>query len=194
VKSTQRLEIHRLCEALLERRLIEPASLLHVQQQCQSSGTLLTELIVRENMVSDWELCRVTCEVFGLPFLPVEVCSPSERAREGLDPDYLRHYGLVPLDRFGELLTVAMPCMVSSEVLDGLVMREGGRVLPVVGSVLGNRAWLDQNLGSGLAELDAIEMALPFADEASDWAGIFDAGEEAVQLELEERRRTDDDE
>jgi hypothetical protein len=132
------------------------------------------------------------CEVFALPFLPVEVYSPNARALEGLDPAYLRHFGLVPLDRFGKLLTVAMPGIVPSEVLEGLSTEEGVRVVPVVGTPQSNRDWLARNLPDPASvaspSVDDPAAALPLTELSSadenDWSGIFDAGDQAVQFEL----------
>ena len=76
------------------------------------------------------EVSRLACELYHLAYLPVEVYPPAAGTLEGLDPDYLRQYGLVPLDRFGTLLTVAMPALVSSSVLDGLHAGEATAVAP----------------------------------------------------------------
>ncbi|MEW6074151.1 MAG: hypothetical protein AB1726_16345 [Planctomycetota bacterium] len=186
MKSTQRLDYNRFADALVERGLVGRDVLNHVLQQCNTTGGLLPDLLVGEEIVSDWELSRVTCEIYNLPFLTVDICPPNPEALEGIDPEYLRLYGIVPLSRFGRVLTVAMPGIVPTEVLEGISLEEGGRVIPVVGSVNTNRRWLQEHLpapvipthgprGRGLGALAA-------ADDA--WAGIFDAGEEAVQQDL----------
>ena len=113
MKSSQRLEYTRLADTLAERNLVDRAALDHILQQCSATGALMPDLLVREQLISDWELSRVVCELYGLPFLPVDVYPPAENAIAGLDPDYLRQYGLVPFDRFGKLITVAMPGLVS---------------------------------------------------------------------------------
>ncbi len=163
-------------------------------QQCHATGGLLTEVIVQESLVSDWEVGRVCCELLNLPYVPVERYSPSPLALEGLDAAFLRRYCLVPLDRFGGLLTVAMPGLVPSEVLEGL-RGEAARVLPFVGSVVSNRSWLkehlpDPNGAKSTARLESFQAPFPQGQEA--WANIFDAGEEAVRLDLRERRRPEE--
>jgi hypothetical protein len=140
-----------------------------------------------------------------LPFLPVSAYPPAEHVLAGIDPDYLRQYGLVPLDRFGKVLTMLMPGMVPSDVLDGLAEALKVTILPAIGTVEGNRRWLEEHLPPpALPGLDSFQSSMAQAqrggptrsasrrpaglpaepESLSDWAGIFDAGDEAVQDEL----------
>ena len=145
MKSANRFDYARFGEALVERGLIDRDVLAHVLHQVNMSRALLPEVLVRENLVSDWEVSRVACEIYHLPFLTVDHYPPSNTALEGYDLAYLRHFALVPLDRYGALVTVIMPGLVPSEVLEGLRPGQNGRVLPVVGSVVSNRRWLDEH-------------------------------------------------
>lgn len=227
MKSAHRFDYARFGEALVERGLLDRNVLTHVLHQCNATRSLFTELLVRENLVSDWELSRVACELYHLPFLTVEQYPPSATALDGYDIGYLRHYALVPLDRFGGLVTVAMPGLVTSEVLEGLRPGQNGRVLAVVGSVVSNRRWLEERFApaapvgaktaagakGGATPLKTISMSLPQSGGAKpevpgaipaaeleeaqalqigneeDWGSLFDAGEEAVQLDLKKPRR-----
>ncbi len=184
VKSKHRLDNERLADALGDLGLADRDALKLVLAQAASSGQVFTEILVRENLVSDWEISRVAAEVFNLPFLPVEVSPPSEKAMEGLDPEYLRMYGLVPLDRFGDLLTVAIPGLVPTHVLAGMGTSEKTCVVPVIGTVQSNRNWLAANL----PQVEDVPSAIPSGGALSidsGWTEIFDAGDEAVQLNLQ---------
>jgi len=214
-KSVHRFDYARFGEALVERGLIDRDVLSHVLNQIQQTRALLPEVLVRENLVSDWEVSRAACEIYHLPFLTVDHYPPSASALDGYDLAYLRHFALVPLDRYGGLVTVIMPGLVPSEVLDGLRPGQGGRVLPVVGSVMSNRRWLEERIApqakAGVAQarlggpagqksvpLDgrgpvpsskSDPRAAPQEDSLQlggeeDWGNLFDAGEEAVQLDL----------
>ncbi len=218
VKASHRFDYPRFGEALVERGLIERDVLNHVLQQVGATRSLLPEVLVRENLVSDWEVSRVACEIYHLPFLTVDQYPPSATALDGYDLAYLRHFALVPLDRFGGLVTVIMPGLVPSEVLEGLRPGQGGRVLPVVGSVVSNRRWLEERLApraqspqkggapgprpqapipSSAGKLGTppkpelkleLEPELELASEG-DWGNLFDAGDEAVKLGLNKKPR-----
>lgn len=210
MKGTPKFDYRRFTEHLIDRGMVDRGTVSHVLQQCEATGALLSEIMVQEGLVSDWEVARVVCELYHVPFLPLKVYPANKAAMEGLDPDYLRQYGLVPLDRFGDVLTVVVPGIVPSTVLTGLVDDKRVQIVPVVGSVTDNRRWLMENLpgpdtggvsmgarpaarstarpappNPAAAEmpssLDEIAAALP---EDLEWEAIFDAGEEAVQLEL----------
>ena len=216
MKSANRFDYARFGEALIERGLIDREVLSHVLRQVNATRALLPEVLVRENLVSDWEVARVACEIYHLPFLTVEHYPPSTNALEGYDLAYLRHFALVPLDRYGALLTVIMPGLVPSEVLEGLRPGQNGRVLPVVGSVVSNRRWLEEHIAShapapapvrhaaapgkpaldvrGPAPASAPAPALAHKDELQlgaegDWGNLFDAGDEAVRLGLNKKKR-----
>jgi hypothetical protein len=139
---------------------------------------------VHANLVSDWELSRIVCEMYGLPFLPVEMCEPDPRAREKLDTHFLLEHGLVPMSRFGGLLTIAMPGMVPAEVLGELAALTDLTILPIVGSVRSNRRWLEANLHAALAAALPSPSAEAVAQATTEWGSIFDAGDAAVHLDL----------
>ncbi len=187
MKVHQRLDYDRLAEVLGDRGLVEITALQHVLHQCIASGQLFPEVLVSENLISDWELARVACETFNLPFLPVDIYSPSLNATTDLDVSFLHQHALVPLDRFGTQLTVAMPIIVPSRILTGLEREHNVEVVPVVGCVGSNRLWLQNNL-TLQARVGATEggEGAAGAPAGDPWAGIFDAGDAAVLLDLEE--------
>ena len=193
MKLHQRLDYDRLAEVLGDRGLVEPSALQHVLHQCISSGQLFPEVLVAENLISDWELARVACETFNLAFLPVEIYSPSLNASTDLDVSFLHRHGLVPLDRFGKQLTVAMPIIVPAKILTGLEREHGVEVVPVIGCVGSNRLWLQKNLTlkATANTAESVDGALP-SESTDPWAGIFDAGDAAVLLELEGGEESDD--
>lgn len=159
----QWLDYERLADALSDRGLAEPGALQLILAQSSSGEGIFTEILVQENLVSAWEVGRVASEIFGLPYLPVDVYPPSPQAMEGLDKDFLVKFALVPLDRFGSLLTVAMPGIVPADILKRLVPKEDVTILPVIGNVSTNRQWLQANLPSG--KPDHVEQPPPEVPE-----------------------------
>ncbi len=179
VKNKQRLDHELLAEALRDRNLVPAKTLEHILAQCVQTGALFTEQLVRDGVVSDWELGLLCSEKFGLPFMPVDMYDPDRELLALFEPTMLRQNALVPLDRFGKVLVVAMPCMVPSEVLDEIETRLSVRVMPVVGSVRANVRYLEENLKVG-------ESLAKVAEEADDgdWTNVLDMGDAAVQVEL----------
>ena len=123
-------------------------------------------------------MSRVVCEIFQLPFLPVEMVKPDVTILEDVDISFLSEHGLVPIKRFGQVLTVAMPGMVSADVLAMLSANTDMVVLPVVGTVETNRRWLDEN---------GAERPKSSGSSGGDgWSMMFDEADAAVQLSLDD--------
>ena len=145
-------------------------------------GLPFPEALVSASFVSDWELSQVVCELYGLPFLTVDMIEPEPGAQRGLDIDFLIENGLVPLSRHGQILTLCMPAIVPAETLGYLAAETDLLILVVVGTVQSNRRWLEKYMEPAAA--------LPVEGEASggeesNWGEIFDQADAAVLSDLE---------
>lgn len=178
MKTNQRLDYASLAELINQRGLIDTQHLNLALQTSARSHIPFPEMLVTENMIGDWELARMVCEAFNLPFLSCDFCSPKREALEGLDQAFMRRHRLVPFGRHGQLLTVIMPAMVSADVLAQLSEMHGLKVLAVVGTVNSNNRWLEENLAA-----DAAGQADDGA--AHEWSNLFDMADAAVNLTLQ---------
>ncbi|HVS18514.1 MAG TPA: hypothetical protein VMT18_07935 [Planctomycetota bacterium] len=183
MKSNQRLDYSTLSEVLGQRGLVEPQRLSLALQTCQQAGVPFPETLVFDNLIGDWELAKVVCDIYGLPFLPVDMYAPDAAAIEGMEREFLREHRLVPVGRHGAVLVVAMPGIVQADVLAAIANRHGVRVLPVVGTVLTNNRWLEEFMPAEVAG------ALPaegeeLAEGGGAWGSIFDEGDAAVLMDL----------
>ncbi len=158
-----------LATKLVENDLIDQAALEALQGRCSEDGTL-ADAIVESGVMGDWELGRWASRFFARPFLPTEVCSPDPRASRGLEMGTLFRHRLVPLWRGPAGLVVAMPGTSSEAALEELAKQAGCPVFAVVGSVRGNRRWLEQSLPP--APLPGEEK-----DGEERWSLLFDVGD-----------------
>lgn len=181
-KQNQRLCYQRLAEVLKERGLVEPRAIDEILQLAAQGGPAFPEALIGANLIADWELSRLVCELFNLPFLSVDIASPDPNALEGLDRGFLVQTGLVPLSRFGKLLTLVMPAIVPAETLGLLAARTDFTILPVVGTVNTNRRWIEGNLN---LETSLPQTAQVAAGLDADWSNLFDAADAAVLAELD---------
>ena len=182
VKSNQRLEYGQLAKVMAERGMVEPQALQEALDVSTKGGVPFPAALVNANLVADWELSRVVCELYNLPFLTVDMCSPDPEAFEGIDEEYMRTTGLIPLSRFGDVLTLCMPGMVSAETLGMLAADLEITIQPVVGTVRSNTMWIESQFASTKpAPVEAGDLEV-----SAEWADIFDAADAAVLLDLEE--------
>jgi len=188
VRASQRLDYSSLAEILGQRGLVDPQRLAGLLQVASQGGPPFPEALVADNVIGDWELSSVVCDLYGLAFVPVDICSPSPQALRGLDVGFLRQHRLVPLSRHGQVLTVCMPALVPAEVLGLLSAATDLQVLPVVGSVVSNAKWLHDHIP------EAPPAPILPAEEPAEgsWSSIFDEGDAAVLLELRPQSETDE--
>lgn len=145
----------------------------------QEGGASFPEALVTSNLVADWDLSRVVAEIFGLPFLPIELTEPDPAAMEGLDKEFLIEHRLVPLGRFGQVLTVCMPGLVPADTLGMLSAEADLVILPVVGTVQSNSRWIEEHLGK--LEVKAVRRE----EHGMAWDAMFDDANAAVMMALE---------
>jgi hypothetical protein len=186
MKHNQRLDYARVAEVLADRGLVEPQALREALQFSGQGNLPFPEALVSANLVQDWELSRVVSELYNLPFLTVDVIDPDPKAMKGLDSQFLVENGLVPIGRFGQVLTIAMPALVPADVLGMLAAQSDLFVLPVVGTVRTNRKWLESNLQVQPAAAIPHASGKANSGEPGEWGSIFDAGDAAVLLELQQ--------
>jgi hypothetical protein len=183
VKSSQRLDYSSLAASLGQKGLVEPQRLSMAMQAAEQSRLPFPEVLVGDGLISDWDLSRTVCELYNLAFVPVDAYPPNIDALEGLDLEFLRANRLVPLDRYGNLLTVAMPGIVPAEVLGMLAAQSDLHVLPVVGTVQSNNRWLIENIDQAAQARVAEPKGKAANLEAAiddEWSNIFDEGDAAV--------------
>jgi len=177
----QRLGYQRLAETLVERGLVEAQAVQDALAIGDHGGAAFPEAVVSAGLVADWELSQLVCQLYGLPFLPVDIAEPDPEASRGLDTEFLLENGLVPLSRHGRVLTLCMPAIVPAETLGCISAINDLEVLPVVGTVNSNRRWLEANL--------APEAPLPDmsggTEVGTDWGSLFDDADADIQSELD---------
>ncbi len=175
MKSSQRLEYSHLAQVLAQRGLVDPQRLHLALQTSSAAKTPFPEILVGDNLISDWELSRIVCDMYNLPFLPVDIHPPGATAFEGLDPQFFREHRLIPVDRNGQLLTVCMPGMVPAEVLGQLSAECDLQIAAVVGTVMTNGLWFDSHMP--VAQAASAEAT---AGGGPVWGNLFDAGDASV--------------
>jgi hypothetical protein len=173
VKHHQRLDHGRLAEVLHERGVASVDTIRDLLQQSREGGMPFCEALVTTNLVPDWDLSRIVCETFSLPFLPIDMVEPNAKLRTELDLKLFRQHQVIPLDRFGQVLTVIMPGLVQADVLAQLSAASDFVILPVVGTVETNRRWILENFGNNKN-----------ADIEGGWSSLFDQADAAVTASL----------
>ncbi|MDF1838636.1 MAG: hypothetical protein P1V35_12270 [Planctomycetota bacterium] len=172
MKFTQRLDYGRLAEALTERDMVALASIQELLKASNEGGQAFPEALVESNLIPDWDLSRVVCDVFHLPFLPLDQAKPDKELLALFNKAFLQSSALVPVSRYGNVLTIAMPAIVQADTLALLSAETDMFLLPIVSTVSSNRKWLEEHC------------PVQKFGEDSSWGNLFDEGDQAVQETL----------
>ena len=175
MKHHLRLDYGRLAEVLHEQGKGNVDTIRELLQHSKDGGMAFCEALVTTNLVEDWELSRIVCETFHLPFLPIDLVEPNPKAIEAIDAALFKKHQLVPIDCFGQLLTVAMPALVQADVLAMVSAASDFVILPVVGTVETNRRWITEHF----SDVESTEIN-------GGWGNLFDQADADVQASLDD--------
>ena len=95
-------------EILLDRGLITPQDLDRALAYQQVHGGFLGQIFVKLGLVSEEDVALALTAQYGFPFLPLDSYEIEEGIAKLVPEHVARQYFLIPIDRVGHALTVAM--------------------------------------------------------------------------------------
>ena len=97
-----------LGEILVERGVIDDKQLQEALVSQKDDGGLLGGILVRLGFVSEEDIAQALTTQFGFPYLPLETYEIEASMMKVVPEEMARKYWLVPIDKIGNTLTVAM--------------------------------------------------------------------------------------
>ena len=199
MKNRKRFDYANLAEVLSQEGIAEPEMINSALKAGAAAGIPFPEILLTQDIISDWELSRIVCKLYHLAFLTVDLYTPSTEALQTLPADFVRQHRLIPVSLHGGLLTVLMPALVPAEVISEVASMTELNVIAVVGTVQTNGRWILENLPehAGAARANAPQAgAIPDFVEAQStsggtaWGSFFDEADAAVLMDLEVQAKT----
>ncbi len=120
-----RMSTKKLGELLIEGGLIDQAKLDEALKQQKGSGERVGEALIRLGWVSERDIARTVATQFALPYLAVSQYFIPKEVLALLPVRELADHRCVPLDRFGNLLAVAIAGPVDPQALERMEQRSG---------------------------------------------------------------------
>lgn len=191
MKGIEKITSVRLAEILTERSTVSSEVITDALYSQDQSGEPFAQVLVNGGHLTEWDLAKLVTEHFNLPFLMAGNYQISEAAKQRLPEETLFEHTLVPLDTFGDIVTVAMPVMLSFEVIAKIQKEHDCDLFPYVGLISENKKvltdlfkgypeWLEGAAKRREQAISARNDNAPAAGD-NDWMSIFDAGDEAIQ-------------
>ena len=104
----RRIITKRLGEVLLERGVITRQELEKALAHQQSHGGLLGQILIQLEFVTEQEIALALTAQYGFPYLPLDNYEIDGTLTELIPEQVARQYCLIPIDRIGNALTLAM--------------------------------------------------------------------------------------
>ena len=139
MKGIEKITSVRLAEILTERSTVPSEVITDALYSQDQSGEPFAQVLVGAGHLTEWDLAKLVTEHFNLPFLMAGNYQISEDAKQRLPKETLFEHTIVPLDAFGDIVTVAMPVMLSFEAIAKIQKDHDCDLFPYVGLISENK-------------------------------------------------------
>jgi type IV pilus assembly protein PilB len=189
----------KLGDLLLKAKLISQDQLNEALKLQQSSGLKLGEALVKLNVVTEDDITETLSAQFGVPSINLTHFEIDPSVLKLVAADVARKYNILPVNKTGATLTIAMSDPTNVFALDDIKFMTGYNVEPVVASEQSLQLAIDRHYGATRAlelkkvmeEMSAVdtqdtnlEVVEETEDEAIDLERLAEEGEEAPVIRL----------
>src|SRR5215470_17931243 len=138
----------KLGDLLLKARLITPDQLELALKSQKEEGGKLGEALVRVGVVSEAAITETLSQQFGVPSIDLSSFEIDAAVIKIVPGDVARKYGVLPVNKTGATLTIAMGDPTNVFAMDDIKFMTGYNVEPVVASEVALRKAIDRHYGT----------------------------------------------
>ena len=113
----------KLSDVLVDEGVLTKAQVQEASKYLRQPDDPLGPHLIRCGFITAWDLAKAVCTHFSLPFYDLSAHKPKKDIVTLLDPPFLHGYGILPIDRFGKIMTLAVCESLSPGVLQAIVDR-----------------------------------------------------------------------
>jgi type IV pilus assembly protein PilB len=124
----QRMSRKKLGEILVQAGVIDDLQLQAALTEQARTKELLGEVLVRRGFVTETDIVQTIALQFSLPYLSAEQIELAPAALDLLPLDLMRQHQVVPLDRFGPIVTVLCAGLLNTDLLNQIEQHTGCEV------------------------------------------------------------------
>jgi len=109
-----------LGQLLLESGLITKEQLEQALSIQMRDGGLIGQIMVTQNFVTERDIAQAITVQYGFPYLPLENYEFDKSIVSQIPENVARQYGLVAIDKMGDLITVAMSNPLNMQAIEDI--------------------------------------------------------------------------
>ncbi|MEL6178801.1 MAG: type IV-A pilus assembly ATPase PilB [Myxococcota bacterium] len=180
----------RIGELLVRENLISPVQLHHAQTQQNRDGGRLAYHLVKQGFIEDTELTAFLSKHYGVPSVNLDDFHIEESVITLISEDIARKHLVVPINRIGSSLVVAMSDPSNIYAIDELKFITGFNIEVVVASEVAIREAIEiyyaeqLNVEDIIADMDFGEVEVVEEEEALDIVDLTKNADEAPVIRL----------
>ncbi len=138
----------RLGELLIKANLITQDQLKEALKFQKESGSKLGESLIRLNFVAEEDITECLSQQFGVPSINLAHFEIDPGVIKLVPADVARKYNILPVNKTGATITIAMADPTNVFALDDIKFMTGYNVEPVVASELGIKTAIENYYGT----------------------------------------------
>ncbi len=112
----------KLGELLVERKVISPEQLSEAFKIQQEKGGLLGQILVELGYSTEEAVAQALTAQYGFPYLPLKHYAIDNELLILIPENVAKQYCLIPVDRIGNTLTVAMADPLNAKAVEDIEM------------------------------------------------------------------------
>jgi type IV pilus assembly protein PilB len=185
----------KLGELLLKAQLINQQQLTKALDEQKNTGGKLGEILQKLGYVTEDDIIECLSHQFGVPSINLRHFEIDSNVARLIPVDLARKYNVIPVNKTGATLTLAMTDPTNIFAMDEITFMTGYRVEPVVASEEAIRETIDRHFGStrevelkkvmeDLSSVDEAALELMEEEEELDTATLAEGAEEAPVVRL----------
>jgi type IV pilus assembly protein PilB len=189
----------KLGELLVKARLITPEHLAEALKEQRATGSKLGESLVKLGFITEEDITETLSAQFGVPSINLSHFEIDPNVLKLVPADVARKYNILPVNKTGATLTIAMADPTNVFAMDDIKFMTGYNVEPVVASEMALQSAIDRVYGASHAielkkvmeEMSSIETADTSLEVVEDAEGdtidlekLVEEGEEAPVVRL----------
>jgi len=142
--SLKRKTKKKLGEILVGNNIIAEENLRRALDLQRAEGGLLGEILVKLGYVNERDIVRAITVQYGFPFLPLENYELKKELSKVIPENVARQYGILPIDIFGNILTVAMSNPLNEKAIEDIEMLTKKNVQVFISTIASIREAVDR--------------------------------------------------
>jgi type IV pilus assembly protein PilB len=203
MKYLDKMRRKKLGELLIDEGLVTSDQVVEALKEQKKTGEPIGEILVSYGSVSEWDIARTLANQFQLPFIHTAKYTIATDVIELIPAEVLQRYQCVPLDRFDDVLTVAVAGPLTANMIEELEKQAQCELFLYAALLSDVRYSLKQQFAverpgtSGGEELDEPVDITPAAELSSkmtngEWERLFDMANESILSEIKPEPDPDD--